>query len=327
MHPFGKLLVLLLAAVLALALGLALALALVAGGCGDGSTGGTATPDRRVMVSVPPLVELVRPLVASDVAVESVLPAGVSAHGYEPDPAKVARMARSGVILLVGLGLEENWGAGAARRPLGTVIRVEDFIDPEDCGDPTHNHGHDHASNSDDGHHGHHHGPIDPHIWLDPPLVRKWLPQLVEALPEAFRGDPESLASKLASLDEIDAEYRERLEPFNGAVIVTHHNAFGRLAQRYGLRVAEVIRPVSSAEPSPAQLAASRRAIESEKASAIFVEPQFDQSLARRLAEETDLPVGVLDPLGDDWDAMMRSNLDVLTEILRPRDDASADQP
>ena len=295
--------------------GVVLAVAALAG-CGGGDAEAKAAPDRRVMVSVPPLVGLIKPLVADDVEVVSVVPANVSVHGFTPDPETVAATARSAMVVLVGFGMEDGWARRSSSAPLGRVVRLEDFIDPEDCGDPTHDH--DHGDHDDGDHAGHHHGPIDPHVWLDPGLVSGWLAGVYETIPVDLRREGDPLAAQLAAIAAIDEAYRETLEPFQGAAIVTHHNAFGRIASRYGLTIAEALRPVETAEPSPDQVAKTRRAIEAEGARAMFVEPQFDQSLARRLADEAGIPVGVLDPLGADWEAMMRSNLETLATILTP---------
>ncbi|MEM7622411.1 MAG: metal ABC transporter substrate-binding protein, partial [Planctomycetota bacterium] len=186
-------------------------------------------------------------------------------------------------------------------------------------------HDHDH-------HHDHHHGEacgaVDPHLWLDPVLVQQVLPEIWESLPSDLRASEAALEQALARVAAVDRAHRERLVPFDGAVIVTHHAAFPRLAERYGLEVATVIRPITTSEPSPEQVAAVRRAVDERGVGAIFVEPQYDADLAERLARDAGCSVGVVDPLADDWFAMMDANLDVFVGTLGVlRDDVAAAVP
>ena len=290
-------------------------------GCGERPETSRSGPPS-VVVSIPPLVSMVESLVTEETTVKALVPAGRTVHGFEPTSADVAALARSTAIVSVGLGLEER---------VSTVIEKsaalrERSIDLSelatlDTGDDHHGHHH---------HHGHEpcdlcgNGLVDPHLWLDPPLLRELAPKIWESLPSKIRRpSPEAL---LAEIDAIDAEYRERLAPHQGAVIVTAHNAFGRLAECYGLEVAEVIRPVETAEPGPARVAEVARAIQDLGVRAIFIEPQFDADLPRRLAETTGIPLGTLDPLGQgDWSALMRANLDALVTAFEAHSDKAAE--
>ncbi|MEL7474184.1 MAG: metal ABC transporter substrate-binding protein, partial [Planctomycetota bacterium] len=139
---------------------------------------------------------------------------------------------------------------------------------------------------------------------------------------EATRTDRDRLLTALA---EIDALYESGLEPHRGVGFVTHHDAWRRLTGRFGVRVVGVIRPIETSEPTPGAIAAAVDAVRSAEASLIIVEPQFDPGAARRVAELTGAPVATLDPLGDgDWFAMMRANLEALTDALGNPSDLGA---
>jgi len=98
---------------------------------------------------------------------------------------------------------------------------------------------------------------------------------------------------------------------------VTHHAAFARVADRYGLEVSAVLRPIETIEPSPADIAGAKRAIDESGVGAIFIEPQFGGGEAERLAESAGVELVVLDPLGGgDWFTLMSKNLDALIEGL-----------
>lgn len=261
-----------------------------------------------VIVSIPPLAGLVEPLLADGVELRVLVPAGRSAHGYQPSAEDVAAVGRARAVVFVGLGLESGMTRTVRNKP---VITMASLLGIDDTGHGGHDYdGHDHA---------HDHGSNDPHLWLDPVLAATFVRALPGALPASVCApDAAERADALASeIDGLGAVYRERLAPFAGRAIVTHHASFNRPAERYGLRVAAVLRAIETLEPSPADLAAATRAIRDEGVSAIFIEPQFGTTSATRIAEASGVSLVTLDPLGDgDWLAMMRKNLDALVSGL-----------
>lgn len=291
----------------------------------------------RVVVTLPPLEGLVRPLLPEGASIRVLIPPGRSEHGYEPTVDDILALEQADLVVLVGLGLESSVDAALRKRPrpyrhearLGVILNLEDAHGGHGHDEHSHDahahddHAHDHPV--DDHAHDSHDHAIDPHVWLDPALVAQSLPEVARlvrvCVTESALGDPasvdRSLAALLAHVDRVDAEYRNRLAPLAGRAIVTHHAAFGRLADRYGLRVVEVIRPIEGAEPTPEDIAQVADAIATESVRAIFIEPQFDARGAQLIAQRTGVKLGVLDPLGSgDWFAMMDANLKELVDKL-----------
>lgn len=287
----------------------------------------------RVAVTIPPLAGLVKPLLRENDELTILLSPGKSEHGFEFTPKELAALGRSDVILYVGLGLEPqverflSRGTKSVRQNV-SLAALLNLSPPPAADDASHDHSHVHAPDKHASHEPEHQHAVDPHLWLDPQLVRDAVPGIRAAversLPSAgiapgadARRLDAAEAKLLADIAQIDLEYRTRLKPFEGHAIVTHHAAFGRLGARYGLRIAEVIRPVESAEPTPGQLSEVVAAIKKQNVQVIFVEPQFNADAARRIADAAGVRVGTLDPLGDgDWLAMMRRNLDELVAKL-----------
>lgn len=277
----------------------------------------------RIVCSIPPVAGLARLLDGGDgpvrLDIRTVLPPGVSEHGFEVTPTAAASLARADLVIVVGAGLDPQVESAAQRaRPTPVVVRFADVVGVESDID------HDHAH--DDGHN-HAHG-VDPHLWLDPVLVEQCVPALRRSIEDvAIRAGLDADAVRMQMNDaerraletvrSIDAAHRERLEPFEGRAIATHHAAFGRLADRYGLVVAAVVRIAPTSEPTPAAVAEVSRLARERSVGAIFVEPQSSAREVERLADAASLRVLTLDPLGDgDWAAMMRTNLDALVEGL-----------
>lgn len=274
----------------------------------------------RIVVTIAPLKGIIAPLLPRDAEITILLPPGRSEHGWEPRPSDLKAISRSDLFIMVGLGLETGVERLLPKMP-GVQRKTIVFADAVniEAGEESHSHPHD----GDDDHEAAHAHGVDPHLWLDPVLVRRFAAAIVPRVKQACvdagaAADVEGAATDLdARLALVHQRHEQALAPLRGKSIVTHHAAFGRLAERYGLKVAEVIRPVEGVEPSPGQVAAVIDAVREAGVSAIFVEPQYGDRAAERIAAQAGVQVGRLDPLGQgDWFAMMQANLDELVEKL-----------
>ena len=290
-------------------------------GCGRDQGDRPAEGPPRVAVSIPPLRGLVEPLLGGGGEIRVLIPVGVSGHGYQPNPSDAQALRQSDLVVGVGLGIEGGLSRYLERGAGGRVVLMSKVTGLDHLDHHHHDHdGHDHH------HHDHDDADGDPHLWLDPTLAST----LVEAVGQELAGlregrtgwdGAEGLETRVqdvqARIEALDAELRQTLAPVRGKGIVTNHAAFARFCERYGLRVAGVIRPFDAAEPTPSELEAVRSVIEGGGADGVFVEPQLDARVSRRMAEAAGLPLGTLDPLGDgDWFAMMRANADELVRVL-----------
>lgn len=285
----------------------------------------------RIVVTVPALKGLVEPLAPKGTSIRMLMQPGRSEHGYEFTASDIAALAEADVVVYVGLNLESRFDELLAR-PAKSSRRVVQFAAAVGIAADAHDHSdhadHEHEEKDHDGTCDHEHGPVDPHLWLDPVLVEKFVPAVQNGIKEAMESRGELTEPAKATLDQaaadlvrsvrqVDERWRERLAPFAGKAVVTHHNAFPRVAERYGFRVATAIRTFEHAEPTPAQLAEIVNAIREQKVGVIFTEPQFNPAAAERIAKAAKVRVGRLDPLGDgDWFGMMQKNLDAMVDGL-----------
>lgn len=284
-----------------------------------------AAPNLRVVVTIPPLVGLVKPLLPAGADVKLLMPPGRSEHGYEFTPSDLAAVAKADVLIYVGLGLEPRIEKEVKERPVAgrVVVSMSEALGikaPEGAHDHADHAEHEHGPECD-------HGPVDQHLWLDPKLVEEFVPMLASAIKSAFaRAGAEAIVPMQVDdaarrlVDEVrrlHAEHVERLTPLRGRAIVTHHNAFSRLADRYGLVVADSIREFDNSDPTPKEVEQIIRTIRDRKVTTIFVEPNYNAKIAERLAKAAKVKLGRLDPLGDgDWFRMMRGNLEQLVTNL-----------
>jgi ABC-type Zn uptake system ZnuABC Zn-binding protein ZnuA len=257
------------------------------------------------------LAGLLRPLAPPGATVQTLIPAGHSEHGYELTPNDAATLAKAALVVTVGLGIDGQVQAFLDKHPspqrrevcFATVARIAPGQEQHE----------DHADDD-----GHHHGGTDPHLWLDPDLCITLIPMLAQnAVPVGTMPNTQAADGLIERIRAFDEKARATLAPYKGRSIVTHHAAWGRFAAHYGLTVAAVIKPIESAEETNDAIKQVVQVIRDQQIKEIFVEPQFSDKAARRIAEETGVRVGRLDPLGDgDWFAMMQANVDAIAKAF-----------
>ncbi len=279
-----------------------------------------------IYVSVFPLFDLVEQIGGENVEVKQLVPHGADAHGYEPSPRRLADLEGADIFFYIGLGMEP-WTekavsnldeAGVKSIKVSEVARLRKFDE-----DHNHNHDHDHEET-------HHHGPYDPHIWLDfdnmigiGDLVRK---NLTELFPEKGDYFAQNYSEYVEKIEELDEKYREILDQRHSDNILTSHAAFGYLASRFGLKEISVSGISPHAEPSPHALARLVREVEEHGIKFIFLETLAAPRTAEVLAEEAGLEILSLNPLegltqeeqkrGEDYFSLMERNLENLKKAL-----------
>lgn len=254
----------------------------------------TGIDDRPVVVtSIFPLGDLVQELVGPDVRVEVVLPSGASPATFSVTPRQLRDYRDASLFIMVGGGLDE-WLSRLpeASREESSILELTEGMHLIEEGE-----------DSSEEALGHSHGAGNPHIWLDPILVKdQVLPKLTQALGSAFPSsatDIEERAATLAdSLSALDSEIRQKLAPLRQRAFITTHSAWPYFAVRYGMEEAGVIHTHPGHEPSSREIAALLEVAKYHGIPCLFTEPQLGEVAARALATELDLPTLELDPLG-----------------------------
>ena len=272
-----------------------------------------------VVVSIHPLFDLVRDVAGEHADVVRVLPAGASPHTFDPTPRDVGRIVAADLVVFNGaldLWLRELVEASGSRAPLVEVIADErvqavlrdtfpDLVAVDAGGAVV---------------------GFNPHVWLDPLVMREAATLVAEALAAVAPDQADAFAANAARLREellaLDAELRETLAPVRGAAFVPFHDAWPYFAARYGLDLIVEIEPFPGREPSPAYLRYALDKIRDSGASAVFSEVQLNRRPAEVVADEAGVALFELDPLGglggrDRYAELLRANAAVILEALR----------
>lgn len=314
----------------------ALALPAVLAGCStdDGGSDGQL----EVLASFYPLQYVAEQVGGDLVSVSNLTPPAAEPHDLELSPAQVREIGSADLVVYSSgfqTAVDEAVGTQSPEHVVDTsdVVTLENHpgtpTDEDAAADHLEEELDEHAE--EDGHDHAAEGAMDPHFWLDPTRVidvgHAVAASLGEADPEHAATYAENARTLEKSLKELDADYAAGLEQCASRTLVTSHEAFGYLAERYDLQQVGIVGLDPEAEPSPARLREVGAIVEENDVSTIFTETLTSPKVAETLANDIGVTTAVLDPLeglskdateaGDDYVSVMQDNLAALTEGLQ----------
>ncbi|XWN29999.1 MAG: zinc ABC transporter substrate-binding protein [Devosia sp.] len=263
----------------------------------------------RVVASFSILGDMVEEVVGDTATVTTIVGPDADAHVYQPSVADARAVAKADVIFVNGLGFETWSDTLIAESGTDAVIHVAtEGIDPLRVD-----------------------GEIDPHAWNSLPngivYVRNIAAAMAEAMPDHAADIEANANAYIAKLEALDAATREKLAalPDNRRTVVTAHDAFGYVADAYGMTFLAPVGIDTDAEPSARELAALIEQLKAEGAAALFVENITSPALVEQISEETGLAIGgrlFSDALSErggpatSYLAMFEHNLSAILEAL-----------
>lgn len=294
-----------------------LALALTA--CGTRSDS-----DRPLVVVSCYGVEYTARLVAgSSAEVVSLAKPGQEPHDLELSVSEIAGLEKASIIVLIP-GFQTALDEAIAARGLeDRVLDVSEIVELI----PSEEHGTEHSDEEHgaEGHEGHDHGDLDPHMWTDPTLLASVATALGErlgaVLPDAADSVTAAAAEAARLLTELDAELQQAFGAVTGEkVFVTSHTAFAYLSRRYGLEQIGISGIDPEVEPSPQRLLELQEVISERGVTTVFFEESASPKVAKTLADNVGVTSASLDNLETqldetkDYRAVMRENAAKLVE-------------
>ena len=286
-----------------------------------------------VAATIVPLGDFCQKIGGDLVQVQVLIPPGASPHAFEPAPSVMARASKARVFVYIGAGMEP-WADKLLRSRGRDGLVVVEAAQGVPLLQDTHQHHHEEAEKP--GHTGRHHEEKEsadllhggnPHIWLDPVLAQDICRKIAAAFIQADPGHrahyEANLKSYLAALDELDREIQQHAEKWRLRDFVSFHPSFTYFARRYKLHEVGTIEAAPGREPTPRHLQNLVAAIRSYGIKVVFAEPQLNPRVAEVIAQEAEVKVLKLDPIGgpppygSDYLQLMRANLAALDEALR----------
>ena len=279
-----------------------LALALVLVGCvaprqtNDSSSGGKGF---KVMTTFLPITLFTRAVAGDCADVTALIPPNTGPHDFQSKPGDLAALREARVLVKNGLGMEaflEKLVSSSGNSQLVVIDSSRGIATIDSPEEP----GHTEAEHGKEQGHGHAHGEVNPHIWLDPlravQQVENIRDGLVKADPscaEGYRRNAEAFTTQLRALN---TELAGQLKPFQGKTFVAFHDFAPYFAERFGLK-AEFMVDVPEINPSPADLQRVSEIVERTQLRALLTEPQEGNRSFNALAKDLGVKISVFDPM------------------------------
>jgi zinc transport system substrate-binding protein len=298
--------------------------ALMASASACSTEGGSADGRLTVAAAFYPIEEIVHRVGGDAIDVVTLVPPGEEAHEYDPTPKQLTKLAEADVVFYLGQGFQPN--VEKALDSLPPEVQRVDLLDgltllpvtsqlPGTDGQAA-------GETLDNGN--------DPHVWLSPANMRQMsatvLATLNAAAPQhssTFAGNQGTYATDLNALD---TDFADGLRECRSRVLVSSHRAFGYLAAAYDLTAVAIAGVSPTEEPSAKTLEAIAEFTRINDVTTIYFEENLPSDLATTLAEEVGATTDVLDTVeslshdqmnaGDDYESLMRTNLDALRSGL-----------
>ncbi len=256
-----------------------------------------------VVASFYPLQFFTEQIGKDNVQVVSLVPPGVDVHDWEPTPQDIVRIQSSPVFIYQGIG--EFWSDAIVKtidKSKSVVIRTSDgitfFQDNET-------------------------GQFDPHIWLDPVLVKQQVDTIAAGLSKSDPAHQEAYMKNAAEfkqrLDALDQEFKAGLSNCKHDAIITSHLAFRYITSRYGYKQAAISGMAHEEEPSAETIAGLVEYAKEHNIKIIFFETLLSPRVSETIANEIGGQTLVLNPIegltkeeiaaGENWLTVQEQNL------------------
>lgn len=249
-----------------------------------------------VTVSIAPQKYFVEQIAKNLLHVNVMVDAGASSHTYEPKPAQMKAITQSDAYFAIGDGFEKTWlPRFQSTNPKMLIVDTSKGINKLSMKA----HHHENAKKEQ-----HEHETLDPHIWLDPILVKAQAKHICDTLSRLYPLHVKEFEANYtafsARLDQLDQTIQTMLKEVKPRTFIVFHPSFGYFASRYQLE--QIAIEVSGKEPKPAELAILIREAKEENAKVVFTSPQFSQKSARTIAQQIGAKVVAIDPLAYHWE-------------------------
>ena len=270
----------------------------------------------KVVVSIKPIHSLVSYIMDGVGTPDLIVDGYNSPHGFSLKPSHAKMLQEADMVVYVGEGIEEF-----LEKPLESIsknsvkfelmnqsgIKKLKFRERNIFGDHDDHDDHGHGKKKKDDHddhghddHGHGHGEFDPHIWLDPMNAKTIVKKVTNQLSKLDKENSSIYkANSKKALKELDQMIKEVKSDVNkDAKVVVFHDAYQYFEKRFKVNIIGALTVNTDVLPGAEQLAEIREVIEHEKVTCVLSEPQFNPDIVETIAKDTNINMGVLDPLG-----------------------------
>lgn len=260
------------------------------GGCGksEAVTSGEERNEKEpltVYTTIYPLEDFTKKIGGDLVEVKSLYPPNVDAHSFEPSTKDMINLANSDLFIYTGVGIE-GFAEKATESLKKEDVQILKAAEGIELIESTHIDEHQHEGaegHSDSEHHedenshteelereneesedhsyeehGHNHGDLDPHVWLDPllaiDLANNIKNSLSELMPENKTVFETNFIQLKNELEKLEKEYMTTIESSKSKYLLVSHAAYGYWEKRYGIEQIAIAGLSPTQEPTQKDL-------------------------------------------------------------------------
>ncbi len=279
-----------------------------------GCTKKVHSDNKTIFVSILPQKYFVEQITGDLWNVETLVKPGYSPAVYEPTPQQFQKLQDAALFFTIGVPYEKNFLNNAQallkstkvvptdeeieRQPMQSFEEIIDAMSDHHIDNHEKNvdhEEHDHHSNG----HMHEHGELDPHIWLSPKLVRIQLKTILNSLIELDFENKDiyekNFDSFLKKINDIELEIKNNLEELEVRSFAVFHPSWGYFARDFNLKQIPI--EISGKTPNSKETTEIIKLLKENNIKVIFIQKQFDSSVAKSIAGEIDGKVIIIDPL------------------------------
>jgi zinc transport system substrate-binding protein len=250
-----------------------------------------------ILVSVAPHKFFVEKIAEDTVSVNLMVPAGVSAHTYEPSPKQMMSACQADIWFFLGESFE-----GKAIKSLKSHNSKMSFIDMREGVNLI----------SDDSYGSHckccHHSSADLHIWLSVREAKKQAITIATGLsakyPENKALYKSNLNNFLQELDSLDQEISAILKDLKLRKVMVSHPAYAYFCRDYHLTQLSI--EFEGKDPTPQQLTKLLNEARQFNIKKVYIQMQYSNKGARLIADEIGAEVITLNPYAENFIKSMR---------------------
>lgn len=249
-----------------------------------------------VLVSIAPYKLFVEKIADNTVDVNLMVPAGASAHTFEPSPKQMMAAGKAVAWFCIGESFESRAIPSLkAHHPEMAIVDLRQGVnmitaDPETGCSCCH-------ANSQ-----------DLHVWLSPKQVETQAKLIALALSRLFPQNAEKyqqgLSGLLKELKNLDEEIQTTLKPLQNRLILVSHPAYAYFCRDYDLTQMSI--EFEGKDPTPQQLTNILNRARSAHIKKVYIQKQYNNKGARLFANELGADVVMLDPYSENYFVSMR---------------------
>jgi zinc transport system substrate-binding protein len=254
----------------------------------------------KIAVTILPLADIAKQIAGEESEIITLLPPGANPHAFELTIQTVKELSDVQIAFAIGHGLDDWVQKALQAGSHARVVIVDANIELV----------------------GSHHP--NPHYWLsakNAKIMAQNMERTLSALnPEEAFAYQERLKRFWVQLDEVDQRVRQLFSDLPHREIVTFHESWPYFASDYDLVILGSVESCQDQGPTPRKLAHLSDLAHNRGIKVLFSEPTASKSMAQSVAQDLNLTLYQLDPMGrpeQSFSDLILENAHTISEALR----------